>query len=274
MTRQFLSRAFLTLLAAYWLVPVLVIAVYAVSTSWRGTLLPEGFTLDAWTRTFEDPEIAAALGRSLLLGAVVVPLDLALVLPAAYWAVVRNPRITTVVQALAVLPFALPYVVIGAGIQVSTNVVAPQLFGTFPLLVLATAAVTFPFMYWTIEGAIASADAKQLTEAAMMCGAGVVQTLGRVILPAIKGGIVSGALLTFAGVLGEFALAKVLVGSQFLTLPLWSAQAMFARTGTRYDQLSVVTLFGFSVILAATVFVVYVVRATGAPSGVARIGKR
>lgn len=263
MTGKVAGRLLLIAVVLYWLLPLVATALYSLATSWRIGAFPEGLTLDHWVETFREPDVLNALRRSLILAAVVVPLDIALVLPAAYWAVVKNPHIRTVIQALAVVPFALPYVVIAAGIQLTGGFLAPGLIGTFWILALATAAVSFPFIYWTTESAIASIDAKRLTEAAMTCGARPLQTLVRVILPSIKSGLVSGTLLVFSAAMGEFALAKVLVGSNYETLPLWTAKALLNRGGAQIDALAVMTMFGFGVTFAMTVTVMYLARGGG-----------
>ncbi|GAA3470319.1 ABC transporter permease [Nonomuraea roseola] len=249
-------RIFLTLLGAYFALPLLAALLYSLATRWTDTPLPDGYTLEHWAKLFTEPEVVGALGRSLLLSAVVVAVDIVLVVPAAYWSVVHNPRIGSLIQTIAVIPFAVPWVVVGAGIQLVTASFAPQLFHTFWLLAAATAAISFPFMYWAVESALLAAGAVQLSEAAATCGANPAQTLTRVVLPAIKGGVVSGALLVVATAMNEFALAKILVGVSYETLPLWSARQFVSRTLSDPNALAVVTVFTFGFLFALSALVV------------------
>lgn len=254
--RRLGSRSLFAVLSLYFGLPLLAAAMYSVATTWTRAL-PEGYTLAHWGRVFTQDDVLSALGRSAVLAVTVVAIDVLLVVPAAYWSVVHNTRIRSVVSVLAVIPFAVPWVVLGAGIQFVTATFAPQLFGTFWLLAAATAAIAFPFLYWAVESALAGADAKRLAEAAAACGASPLTTLLRVILPIAKGGVISGALLVVAVSINEFALAKILVASQYETLPLWSARLFTSRTAGDPNALAVVTIFTFLALftLAASVVV-------------------
>ncbi|WP_327090458.1 ABC transporter permease subunit [Nonomuraea sp. NBC_01738] len=254
------KHVFLGLLLVYFGLPLLAALLYSVATRWTDTALPDGYTLSHWLNVFTKPDVVAALGRSLVLSAVVVVIEIALVVPAAYWSVVRNPRIGSVIQTISVIPFAIPWVVVGAGIQLVTKSVAPQLFGTFWLLAASTAAIAFPFMYRAVESSLLAAGAVQLSEAAATCGAGPMQTLVKVIVPAIRGGVVSGALLVIATAMNEFALAKILVGVSFETLPLWSARQFVSRTLGDPNALAVVTIFTFGLLFALSALVVWLGR--------------
>lgn len=253
-------RVFLALLAVYFGLPLLAALLYSVATRWTDTALPDGYTLAHWVSVFTKPDVVAALGRSLVLSAVVVAIDVLLVVPAAYWSVVHNPRIGSMVQTIAVIPFAVPWVVVGAGIQLVTKSVAPALFGTFWLLAASTAAIAFPFMYRAVESSLLAAGAVQLSEAAATCGANPAQTLVRVIFPVIRNGVVSGSLLVIATAMNEFALAKILVGVSFETLPLWSARQFVSRTLGDPNALAVVTIFTFGLLFALSALVVWLGR--------------
>ncbi|MEV0588452.1 ABC transporter permease subunit [Nonomuraea sp. NPDC050310] len=249
-------KTFLGLLAVYFGLPLLAALLYSVATRWTDTPLPDGYTLEHWAKLVTKPDVAAALGRSVLLSVVVVAINIVLVVPAAYWSVVHNPKVGSIIQSVAVIPFAVPWVVVGAGIQLVTASVAPDLFRTFWLLAASTAAISFPFMYWAVESALLAAGAVQLSEAAATCGATPGQTLARVILPAVRGGVVSGSLLVVATAMNEFALAKILVGVSYETLPLWSARQFVSRTLSDPNALAVITVFTFGFLFAMSALVV------------------
>lgn len=265
-------RLLFLLLAAYFALPMLAALLYSLATRWDGGALPDGYTLEHWRGVFARSEVSGALGRSLLLSAATLGIDLLLVVPAAYWSVVRNPRIGSVVQALAVIPFAVPWVVVAAGIQLTIKDTAVGLVGTFWLLAAATAAIAFPFLYWAVQNALLAAGAAQLAEAAATCGAHPMRTLVRVILPAISGGLVSGSLLVVATAMNEFALARVLAGSAYETLPLWSARQFVSRTSGDPNALAVITVFTFGFLFALSAVTVYLGKGrTGAAMAPAEI---
>ncbi len=245
-------------LLLYICVPIVALVLYSIASRWTTNALPDGYTLRYWLETFSDPRVLRAFVTSLTLGFWTTLLVLGLAVPAVYWARIRNPRIRPVLELSAAIPFALPFVVIGFALLQFTGIVAPGLQGTYPLLVLAYVSVSFPFVYWALDGAMAAADVRRLSEAAETCGASVLQTIVKVVLPAIKPGLATAAMLAFALAIGEFALVKVLASS-ITTIPVWSAGAL-RDTGGRISELAVVTSIVFVLLFALSASVAYVNR--------------
>ena len=120
------------------------------------------------------------------------------------------------------LPVAIPTVVMGTSLILLWGpigllgrylvplgfqpVFAP--FGVF----LAHLLVTFPYMLGAVKPVL---DELEVTyeEAAYTMGAGRFRTFLYVILPALKGGLFSGTLLTFAHSLGEFGATAMVSGN-------------------------------------------------------------
>ncbi|MEP7360067.1 MAG: ABC transporter permease subunit [Chloroflexota bacterium] len=235
--------------------PLLALFLYSVSSSWTDHVLPNGYTLKHWLTTFADDRAASAVLTSLSLATLTTILTLALVVPAVYWARTVNPRIRTALETAAAIPFALPFVVIGLALLQFSGMVAPALQGTYPLLLAGYVAITFPFVYWAVDGAMAAAGVERLSQAAEACGASRRQAIWRVVLPNIRTGLASGALLAFATVIGEYALVSVLASS-ITTIPVWSAHMLLLRIDNPgFAPVAVVTLtlFGLLVVLALVV---------------------
>ncbi len=244
--------------AVYMCLPIIAVALYSVATRWTANVLPDGYTLAHWIETFSSARVLSAFATSLTLGVWTTVLALLLTVPAVYWARTRNPRIGSVLQTAALIPFALPFVVIGFALLQFSGIVAPQMQGTYPLLILAYVAITFPFAYWAIDSAMAAADVRRLSEVAAACGATELQTLRRVVLPNIKAGITTAALLVFALAIGEFAVIRVLASSVW-TIPVWSASAIQASAGS-FAPLAVVTTVVFAMLFTLSAIVAYVNR--------------
>lgn len=242
----------------YFCVPMIAVLIYSFATRWTANILPDGYTLAWWQATLADPRIQSAFSTSISLATLTAVIDIALVVPAAYWSRVRNARIRHVVEVTAALPFALPYIVIAFGLMQFSGAVAPQFQGTFPLLVAGHAAIAFPFVYWAVEGAMAAAGIERLSETAEACGASPFQTVRRVVLPNISAGLVTGGLLSFAASFGEFAMAQI-IGRGMDTVPLWSAEMIrsYSDTAGSYNRLAVVTLLTFAVLFVLSAVVVY-----------------
>jgi putative spermidine/putrescine transport system permease protein len=255
---RFAKALFFGGFALYLAVPIAAVAVYSFAGRWTSTALPENYSLNNWVTTFTSPTILGAFATSLTLALWTTVLVIGLTVPAVYWARVRNRRIRPLLEISAAIPFALPFVVIGFAVLTFSGIFMPRLQGTFVLLVLASVSVTFPFVYWTVDGAMAAANVHLLTEAAASCGASAWQTLVRVVLPNIRAGVATAAMLSFALAIGEFALVKLLAGA-IVTIPVWSAQAMQLRGGS-LGPLAVVTSVVFVMLFLISVGIAYLNR--------------
>lgn len=253
------GRAILMIaVAEYLFLPMIAVLLYSLATRWTSHVLPDGYTLEYWSAALSDPRVTSAFVTSFLLGGLTALIDFFLVVPAVYWSRVRNPRMRPVMQVTAAIPFALPYLVIGYALLQFSGVVAPQIQGTFVLLVLAYAAVSFPLMYWAVDGAMAAAGIERVSEAAETCGASWWQIVWRVVLPNIRAGLVTGVLLCFAMALGEFAIVSTLASS-ITTVSVWSAGAIRESSVTSggTSQLAVVTTITFALLFAVSAAAVY-----------------
>ena len=238
--------------------PILAVVLFSFAGRWAGTILPSEFTLRYWADAFSDPRILRAFFTSFSLGIVTTIVVLILAVPAIYWARVKNHRITPILDLSAAIPFALPFLVIGFALLQFSGIVVPSLQGTYPLLVLAYVCISFPFVYWALDASMAASNVRALAEAAATCGSSTWQTIVRIVLPSIKPGVATAAMLAFAIAIGEFALVKVLARS-ITTLSLWSANQMEASGGA-YGSLAVVTTIVFVLLFVLSAAVAYVNR--------------
>lgn len=246
----------LAALAIYLMLPIVAIGLYAFATRWTTQVLPDGYTWQHWQSAFADPRLVDVMLRTVGLATIVTLLVNLLVIPAVYWQWTQNSRIRMHMELIAAIPFVLPYLVIAFGIQSLSGQVAPFWQGTVELLVLGHIAITFPFFYWAIDGAMAAANVPLLDEVAQTCGAKPWTILWRVILPNIRSGIVTGSVLVFATSFGEFALVQILVGNRFETLSLYSLD-LLAGTNADFNKLAVVTCLAFIIIFVLSAVTVY-----------------
>jgi sulfate transport system permease protein len=198
-------------------------------------LVPLGMIL---YRTFEHgfvafweqvttPAAISAIGLSLEIVAIVVPLNVVFgVVTALALARGRFPG-KGLLQAIVDLPFAVSPVIVGVALILFwgndgwLGGALPVIF-SLPGMVLATTFVTLPFVVREVEPVLHEIGAEQ-EEAAATLGASKWQTFWRITLPAIKVGIGYGVILTVARALGEFGAVTVVAGgvpgeSQTLTL--------------------------------------------------------
>ena len=239
--------------AFYGVLPLVATVLYSVATVWRRKPLPDGYTVKWWIATLHDPGFLNALGRSLWVAILTVILVNVLVLPPLYWGHVRNPRIRPVLQACALIPFVLPGVVMASAINrfVGLWPTTAELQATSELLIIATVAVSFPAYVWAVDGSLRSGNIVSLWEAAETLGSNPLLTLRRVVIPNIRHGIAAGSLLVFASAIGDLALARIITGSAFETLPLWQLRQLHGTDANPNAMavssvLGLIMLFSFS----------------------------
>jgi putative spermidine/putrescine transport system permease protein len=83
------------------------------------------------------------------------------------------------------------------------------------LLIAGYTVLSLPYMYRAVDNGLRAMDVGTLTEAAQSLGAGWWTILWRIILPNLRTALLSGALLTFAIVVGELTIATFLARPAF-----------------------------------------------------------
>jgi putative spermidine/putrescine transport system permease protein len=163
-----------------------------------------GYVLELW---------GTALGRSLQVVAVVVPLALLLGAPAA-WAFRRRPFPgSRFLEAAALVPLGVPGIALAVALLQSGGGL-PR----FGLLIAGHLAYTVPLVVQTVGNAADRIDPR-LEAAARTLGAGAWGTARRVVLPLLTPALVLSALLVFAVSWGEFNVAFLLATPELQTFP-------------------------------------------------------
>ncbi len=188
------------------------------------------------TRTFENgigpflesittPAAISALNLSLIIVAIVVPINVVFGVVTALALVRGRFPGRGVLQSVVDLPFAVSPVVVGVSLillwggangwfgGIESLGGFKVIFG-LPGMVIATIFVTLPFVVREVEPVLHEIGDEQ-EQAAATLGASGWQTFWRITLPAIRwGGLTYGIVLTVARSLGEFG-AVIMVSSGF-----------------------------------------------------------
>jgi putative spermidine/putrescine transport system permease protein len=203
--------------ALYFILPLL--ATFEFSLSWD----PE-VPLKAYQRAFEDNDFWETFIYSNILAVATIIASIALVVPTAYWIRLRLPQARRIVEFITLMPFVVPAIILVFGLIriYSAPIMIPftdiQLMqsltnfkaGTNILIVAGYMVLAMPYMYRSVDTGLRTVDIATLTEAAQSLGANWFTIITRIILPNIRSALLSGALLTFAIVVGEVTLASFL----------------------------------------------------------------
>jgi sulfate transport system permease protein len=185
------------------LIPLAAVAVHAFSgglgTFW--TSVSTGIAPQALEVTLVISLIVAAIGS--VMGTLVA------------WVLVRDrfPG-QRPLNALIDLPFALPTIVAGLTLLVLYGPGSPigvNIALTRAIVIVALLFVTLPFVVRSVQPVLLELD-HEVEEAASSLGASNAVTFRRIVLPALRPAIVSGAALAFARSVGEIGTLVLIAG--------------------------------------------------------------
>ena len=219
----------------------------------------------AFVASITTPAAISALHLSLLVVAIVVPLNVIFGVPTALLLARKRFRGKGVLQAVIDLPFAVSPVIVGvalillwgsAGILgfVENDLGIKIIFG-LPGIILASIFVTLPFVIREVEPVLHELGTDQ-EEAAATLGATWWQTFRRITLPSIRWGLGYGVVLTVARTLGEYG-AVLMVSSN---LP-GESQTLTLLVSDRYSRGAEYGTYALSTLLMMVAVLVLVAQA-------------
>ncbi|MFI6145856.1 ABC transporter permease [Streptomyces sp. NPDC051109] len=229
--------------------PLLVVATASFSTHWSGAF-PSGPTTENYASAVQG-ESLRALTTSLVTALVASLLALTLGTWAALAAARLKRRGKRSLDALFMLPVAVPSVVVGLAVLVAFSKPPLLLNGTSSIVILAHTILVTAFAHQSVSAAIVRLD-PAYEQAAASLGARPAYVLWRVKLPLLLPSLTAAAGLCFALSMGELSATMMLYPPDWMPLPV--------RIFTATDRGS---LFGGSavavVLMAATLLVLLAV---------------
>jgi len=210
------------------------------------------------------PAAISAFELSLLVVAIVVPLNVLFGVPTALVLARNRFRGKSILQAIIDLPFAVSPVVIGVALILLwgsagllgfvENDLGFKIIFSFPGIVLASLFVTVPFVIREVEPVLHELGTDQ-EEAAATLGSQWWQTFWRITLPSIRWGLTYGIVLTIARTLGEYG-AVLMVSSN---LP-GQSQTLTLLVSDRYNRANEYGTYAVSTLLMSVAVLVLVVQ--------------
>jgi putative spermidine/putrescine transport system permease protein len=205
--------AVLAIVLGYLLLPLLAMLEFSTRGDVDPVTRQATRSLQSYAAILSYPNLVDGIVTSLQIAALTVLGMLLLLVPTMVWTVVRVPRMRRVVEFLCLLPLAIPAIVIVVGIAPVYRFMGQHLgaFGASPLtLTFIDIILVLPYSYRAIDSSLRSIDTATLADAARSLGAGWPRTIFQVIVPNIRGGIMSASVLAIALVLGEFTISSLL----------------------------------------------------------------
>ena len=178
--------------------------------------LAGGHDFSRWIALFQGGltgpyrQVLVAVGNSVGLAVGTVLIVLLLLVPAMLLVHIRFPRLRRVLEFVCILPISIPAIVLVVGLAPVYSVLSRIAGSGVWTLSLAYGIIVLPYAYRAIQANLDAVDVRTLSEAARTLGAGWGSVLLRVLLPNLRRGLLAGAFIAVAVVLGEFTIASLL----------------------------------------------------------------
>lgn len=210
-------KPFLLVLLIF-VIPIVFLLVQSVAFGWRWPdIVPDQFSLRGWRAVFRDPNIAAALQTSVVIGASVVGLNLLLAYPAGKALAWYSFRGKSLIESFLLLPILIPALAVAMGLQLTMIRLglADRMAGVIVVHLLPTLPYSLRIMRAGYErlGTLWVDQARAL-------GASSRTIFYTISLPVLLPSIRSLILLSFVISLSQYALTAIIGGGMVTTLPI------------------------------------------------------
>ena len=230
---------------AYILVPLVFVTWLAFFRQEIPSFPPEGYSLKWFAAILEQPKFVEGFRMSFQVGVLATAIGLALGVPAALAVVRHRFAFRAPLAQLLLMPLIVPGVVLGTAMYVFQveveNGLDVDVLGTFYALVAGHSVIVVPWVVRLVTASLAGVD-RTIEEAAQNLGANPFVTFRRITLPAIRPGIVAGALFGFVASFGNLEMSLFLVGPGRTTLPIVVLQYLEWKIDPTIAAVSVVQI--------------------------------
>lgn len=222
------TTSMLTLTILY--VPVIVLVVFSFNSARTGARW-ESFTFDWYREIPEDRQLMRAIRNSMWVALIATPVSTVLATMLAIGMEGSSFRGKRTTEQVLNLPIVAPEVITGVSLLVAISLVLRGLndvlgrgnadairFGR-PTILLAHIAFDTAFATLIVRASLRNLD-PAMAEASLDLGATRWQTFWRVTLPAIRPGVLGGALMAFTLSIDNFVITFFVTGPGSTTLPI------------------------------------------------------
>lgn len=216
----------------YLILPMALLLLGSFGQSWMNTILPTGLTGRWYAEVLADPSFRRAFSTSLVVAAATCVACLAIGLPLVQ-AIrrARSPWLRSLARVLALMPVALPPLVLAFGyVRAFSSETLPWL-GSSPILIAGHVVLAVPYFVQTVLADSERLGLRRLEEAAESLGAGQWQRYRQVVLPALGHSILAALIIVVALSIGEFQFSNLVAGFLGRTYPIVLLQAFYGATG-------------------------------------------
>ncbi len=244
------EKIYMFLVFAFLYAPIIVLIVFSFNESKsRGQWT--NFSLKWYVELFNDKEIMRSVTTTFIVAIIATIVSTIVGTMAAVGLMEYKWGKRRILLGLNQVPVLNPDIVTAVGLMVLYK------FANIGLgwltLIISHIVFTIPYVILSILPKLKMMD-KNLSEAAMDLGATELQTLTKVIIPEIKGGIVTGAIMAFTMSIDDFVISFFTTGHGVTTIS--TTVYSMARKGINpsINALSTI-MFGLTLVLLVIVYI-------------------
>ncbi len=208
-SRKLPSRVIIILTMLFFYLPILYIIIFSFNDS-RSLTHFSGFSLQWYEKMLADDTMMAAVFYTILVAVLATAISTIVGTITAIGLSRSHRVLQAAVQRINDLPVMNPDIITGIGLLMLFSALAVG--KGFMTMLLAHIMFCIPYVMLSVSPKLRSLD-PNLTDAAMDLGATPWQAIWRVIVPQIKPGIISGALIAFTMSFDDFVISYFVTGN-------------------------------------------------------------
>ena len=240
--------------SAFALIPHLGVLLTSVTQRWFFSVLPSEYTLKFYHDVFSHDLTLLSIKNSLLLSSLSTIIDIVLGVAIAYLLARKRVPGRSALDALAMLPLALPGLVLAFGYVAAFSATPLDArINPVPLLVIAYAVRRLPYMVRAAYAGFQQTTVA-LEEASINLGASPMKTLFQITMPLIFANLIAGAVLAFSFAMLEVS-DSLILASKEPNYPI--TKAIYALLGRVADGPYIASAMGMLglVLLSGSLFI-------------------
>ncbi|KKX34132.1 ABC transporter permease [Rhizobium sp. LC145] len=207
----------LFLVIGFLIGPFLIIVAASFSAGETLAFPPQGFSLRWIAKVFTVESFRDSFATSMMLAIGGTFCALVLGIPAAYAMSRYKLPLSETVRTIVSAPVIVPGIIVGLALL--RYFVVPFGIGITPALFLAHTALVLPYAVRVVSASLANLRS-DIEEAAVLLGSSRLGAFFRVVLPNIRGGILSAFILGFVTSFNQVPVSLFLSGPGVRTLPI------------------------------------------------------
>ena len=204
---NFARWSILSIVGFYLLIPILAMIDFSTKPYGGGN---QGRSLRAWRVIPQTRNLVDAISLSMSLALFVISAILILVVPTLIWVHLKLPKMRRIMETICLIPLAIPAIVLVVGIAPLYRFISMHISESPLTLAGVYSMLVLPYTYRSLSSSLDTTDIKTLYEAARTLGASTFRLMTQIIMPSVRSGIMNGAVIAIALVLGEFTISSLL----------------------------------------------------------------